>query len=246
MKWERFPRAPIAEALLDLQVTFPSPVDPARLLAFHEGLREGYPKMERRGKWRAGLLVGPEVVQQAVARGSEGFMFRSGDDQRIVQVRQDGYAFNWLKPYESWRALRDEARTYWERYRDFFRPHGVTRLGLRYINRLELPLPFTDFREFVTTAPDIAAALPQGLSGFFMRLEIPHPQGTLLAIVTETMQAPIDDGRRLPFIFDIDIVQRETVDPGEQAIWDTFEAMREYKNEIFFESMTARAKDLFR
>lgn len=173
-------------------------------------------------------------------------MFRSADDRRIVQVRQDGYTFNWLQPYESWEALRDEARTYWERYRDFFQPQGVTRLGLRYINRLEPPLPFNDFREFVTTAPDIARALPQGLSALFMRLEIPHPQRELLAIVTETMQPPIDDGRRLPFIFDIDVVREGTMDPGSPTIWDTFEAMCEYKNEIFFESMTSKAKDLFR
>lgn len=246
MTWERFPRAPIAEALLDIQVAFPSPVDPTRLLSFHDSVRERYPKREGRVKWRAQVLVGPEVVEQAVARGSEGFMFRSADDRRIVQVRQDGYTFNWLKPYESWEALRDEARTYWERYRDFFRPHGVTRLELRYINRLELPLPFNDFREFVATAPDIAQALPQGLSGLFMRLEIPHPQRELLAIVTETLQPAIDDGRRLPFIFDIDIVREGAIDPGASAIWDTFEAMREYKNEIFFESMTIKARDLFR
>jgi uncharacterized protein (TIGR04255 family) len=173
-------------------------------------------------------------------------MFRSSDGRRIVQVRQDGYTFNWLKPYESWEALRDEARTHWERYREVFQPRVVTRLGLRYINRLELPLPFNDFREFVTTAPDIARTLPQGLSGFFLRLEIPHGGRELIAMVTETMQSPIDDGRRLPFIFDIDIVREQSVDPDAPAIWDTFEAMRHYKNEIFFESMTTKAKDLFR
>ncbi|HXH84143.1 MAG TPA: TIGR04255 family protein [Candidatus Tectomicrobia bacterium] len=226
MAWERFPRAPIAEALLDI----PRPL----------------PIREERVRWQGHILVGPAVVQQAVARGPDGVLFRSVDERRIVQVRQDGYTFNWLKPHETWEAFRDEARTHWERYREAFRPGAVTRLGLRYINRLELPLPSQDFREFVTTAPDIAPGLPQGLNTFFMRLEIPHGERHLLAIITETMQAPLDEGRRLPFIFDIDIVREGALEPGAPVVWEAFEAMREYKNEIFFASMTSKAKDLFR
>ena len=247
MAWERFAKAPIAEALLDIQVAFSSPVEPARLLAFHDAIRDRYPKREERVKWHGEIRLGPEAVQQAVERGPQGFMFKSADDRKIVQVRQDGYTFNWLKPYESWEALRDEAWPHWENYRDTLCPQSVTRLGLRYINRLELPLPFDDFREFVATAPDVAEGLPQGLSGFFMRLEIPDAERGLLAIITETMQHPIEDGRKLPFILDIDVVARETIPPPrDPAIWSRFEMMREYKNEIFFASMTSKARELFR
>jgi len=114
MTWERFANAPIAEALLDIQVAFSSPVDTARLLAFHDAIRDRHPKKEDRVKWRGEIRLGPEAVQQAFERGPEGFMFKSADERRIVQVRQDGYTFNWLKPYESWEALRDEARHHWE------------------------------------------------------------------------------------------------------------------------------------
>jgi uncharacterized protein (TIGR04255 family) len=197
-------------------------------------------------KWAGEIQVGKEGVQQAVTRGPEGFLFRSQDGRRLVQVRQEGYTFNWLKPYESWEALRDEARDHWTRYRDLFGPTSVTRLGLRYINRLELPLPFLDFREYVKTAPEVAPSLPQGLSGLFMRLEIPDPGRDLMAIVTETFEPLREGGTQLPFIFDIDVVREGTLEPQSPTIWESFEQMREYKNELFFHSVTDRAKEMFR
>lgn len=244
--WETFRNAPITEALLDVQVRFASPVDPARLESFHDAIRENYPTKQTRVQWQAALQLGTEPVQQEVRRGPEGFMFRSSDNRRIVQVRQDGFTFNWLKPYDTWEAFRDEARPHWARYRSTFGPQTVTRLGLRYINRIELPLPFSDFRDFIKTAPDIADGMPQAVSALFMRLEIPDPKRGLLAVLTETIEPPVDEGRRLPFILDIDTVRSTELEPASPAIWETFEQMHEYKNEIFFASVTERSKEMFR
>ena len=244
--WEHFSKAPIVEALLDIQVTFASSVPVSRLEAFHETIRQAYPVKHERVQWLGEIQVQQRAVQQAVSRGPEGFMFRSRDDQRIVQVRQDGFTFNWLKPYRTWQALRDEARQHWGHYLDMFHPEAVTRLGLRYINRIQLPLPIEEFRDFVKTAPDVAVGLPQGLSAFFMRLEIPDDKRGLTAIVTETLEPPVDGGKLLPVIFDVDVVRSARFEPLGQAIWETFELMRDYKNEVFFASMTERARELFR
>lgn len=246
MNWERFPKAPISEAILDIAVQFASPVDLARLETFQELIHERYPVKRNRVTWQGQIQLEEERFAQEVRRGAQGFMFRSADDTRVVQVRQDGFTFNWLKRYDSWEGLRDEARPHWERYKEIFRPEAVSRLGLRYINRIEIPLPISDFREYVKTAPDVAPGLPQGLSALFLRLEIPDLTRGVVAIITETMQPPVDDGKRLPFIFDIDIVCGATFEPSSPAIWDKFEHMREYKNEIFFASVTERAKEMFR
>ena len=197
--------------------------------------------------WQGRIAVGGAGVQQAVARAAEGFMFRTADQQRAVQARQDGFTYNWLKPYRTWDELRKEARTHWERYRDLFRPEAVTRLGLRYINRIELPLPLSDIRDYVKTAPDIADGMPQGVSSLFMRLEIPDATSGLLAILTETIEAPTEGNKQhLPLIFDVDVVRSATFAPDSLSIWETFEAMRQYKNQIFFTSMSERAKEMFR
>jgi uncharacterized protein (TIGR04255 family) len=244
--WERFRNAPIAEAILDIAVQYPVPVELGRLEAFHDQISERYPVKRNRVAWQGQIQVEEERIAHEVRRGAQGFMFRSADDTQVVQVRQDGFTFNWLKRYDSWEALRNAARPHWERYRETFHPEAVTRLGLRYLNRIELPLPLPDFREYILTAPEIAPGLPQGLSALFLRLEIPDMTRGLIAIITETIQAPVDEGKRLPFIFDIDIVCGATFEPSSPAIWEKFAQMRDYKNEIFFASMTERAKEMFR
>jgi uncharacterized protein (TIGR04255 family) len=244
--WERFPDAPITEALLDIQVEFSAPVALEQIDSFHDVIRDAYPTKQSRVKWHGEIQVAQEAVQQAVKRGAHGLLFKSGDERRIVQARQDGFTFNWLKPYDGWEALRSEARARWESYRDAFSPQAITRIGLRYINRIELPIPFEDFRDYVKTAPDVAPGIPQGLSSLFMRLEIPDAERGLIAIVTETMEPRTEDGKRLPLLFDIDVVCQDRLDPRNPAVWHKLEQMREFKNEIFFSSVTEKAKEFFR
>ena len=245
-KWPRFSNAPIVEALLDVRATFPAPIEPGRLESFQDAIRDRYPTTMGRVAWESEIQVRQEAVQQAITRrGPEGFMFKAKDGRRTVQARQDGFTFNWLKPYDRWETFRDEAREHWERYRAMFGPEAVSRIALRYINRLELPVPFDDFREYVKTAPDIAPELPQGLNAFFMRLEIPDERRGLIAILTETIEPLVDEGKRLPFILDIDVIHGSAIHPDGSAMWDKFEELREFKNEIFFSSVTERAKELF-
>lgn len=244
--WERFPNAPIVEALLDIHVTFSSPIDLQRLEQFHEAIRDRYPTKQEQVLWELQFGSDAGAIQQAAKSQPRGFMFKSADGRRIVQARRDGFTFNWLKPYETWEALREEAHPHWDRYVEMFTPTQITKLGLRYINRLELPLPFNDFREYVKTAPDIAEGIPQSVSALFMRLEVPKPDSDLVAILTETIEPVIGEDMRLPFIFDIDVVRTVSIEPSSPDIWESFERMREYKNNIFFASTTDKAKEMFR
>ena len=122
--WERFPRAPIAEAVLDINVRFSAPVELRRLEAFHEGIHDPYPVKQSRIRWEGQIELAHERVAQEVRQGAQGFMFRSADDTRVVQVRQDGFTFNWLKRYDSWEVLREEACRHWDRYRETFHPRA--------------------------------------------------------------------------------------------------------------------------
>ena len=244
--WEHLPRAPIVEALLDIRVVFSSPPPIEQLGALHEAIAHDYPIREKVVRWESELQFRAPSPEVAFRSGPLGFICRSADKLRAVQMREDGFTVNWLKPYRTWEDLRSAAKQHWELYRTRLNPVKVGRLQVRYINRIELPLPFNDFREFVRTAPDIAPELPQGLSALFLRLEIPDPRRKLVAIITETMEPPVDSGTRLPLIFDIDVLSHDPLDPSSPAIWDVFEQMREYKNEVFFRSITERGLELFR
>jgi len=244
--WPRFPNAPITEALLDIKVKLPPGVDLTRLAAFQEAVKDLYPTRRERSSWQGGFQVKPGELPEVFppSGGPDGYLFTSKDGKQIVQARLDGFTFNRLKPYDKWESFRDEARQQWERYREIANPEIVSRVALRYINRIEVPLPMKDFREFILTTPEIAPKVPQGLAGFFMRLVIPDEKSKSIAIVTQTMEDPNE--RVLPLIFDIDAFQEAPLDVHGKEMWEALEQLREYKNEIFFNSITDRTRELFK
>lgn len=244
-----FPNAPITEALLDIRVTLPAQTDLAKLATFHDAIKQQYPSKQERLAWRGQLEVKaspvPEVSQSATGE-PDGYLFTSVDGRQVVQARLDGFTFSRLKPYDKWATLRDEARELWQHYVQIASPETVTRIALRYINRIEIPLPMRDFKDYILTTPEIAPDLPQGLGSFFMRLVIPDPKGHAVAIVTETVE-PVDEAnKRLPLIFDIDVFRAVAFNVQDNSMWEAFESLHDLKNEIFFKSMTSKAKELFR
>lgn len=244
-----FPSAPITEALLDIRVTLPPQANLAKLGTFHDAIKQRYPVKQERVSWRGHfeVKVTPVAqVSQSAAGGPDGYSFTSVDGRQVVQARLDGFTFSRLKPYDKWEALRDEARELWQHYIEIASPEVVTRVALRYINRIEIPLPIKDFKEYILTTPEIAPDLPQGLDSFFMRMVIPDPKAQAVAIITETVE-PIDESnKRLPLIFDIDVFRAVAFNVQDNLMWETFESLHDLKNEIFFKSITPKAKELFR
>ena len=245
----RFPNAPITEALLDIRVTLPAQTDLAKLATLHDAIKQKYPSKQERLAWRGHVEIKaspvPEVSQSATGE-PDGYLFTSVDGRQVVQARLDGFTFSRLKPYDKWTTLRDEAQELWQHYVRIASPETVTRVALRYINRIEIPLPMRDFKDYILTTPEISPVLPQGLGSFFMRLVIPDPKAQAVAIVTETVE-PVDEAnKRLPLIFDIDVFRAVAFNVQDNSMWETFESLHDLQNEIFFKSLTPKAKELFR
>jgi uncharacterized protein (TIGR04255 family) len=240
--WPHLKNAPITEGLLDIRCTLPADVTLEDLAKFQEAIADRYPQRRERQVFESSLTLGTsEVVQK---HQMDGYLFAGADGHRVVQARLDGFAFSVLKPYTSWPDLRDEAREHWARYRQIARPTAVSRVAVRFINRIELPLPFDDFREYVLTAPDIAAGLPQGLATFIMRLVIPVERANCVAIVTETIETA--QGGRLPFILDIEAFTERPFKSEDEELWQTLDRLREVKNDFFFRSITPKTLELLK
>ena len=234
----RFPNAPITEALLDIRVKLPEQVDLTQLATIQDLIKDQYPSRNERMFWQSDLQIAQGDLKISPPTGGPvGYAFTSRDGKQIIQARKDGFAFSRLKPYEDWISLRDEAKRLWQYYIQIASPTSITRLALRYINRIELPLPMRDFKDYILTVPEIAPNIPQGLANFFMQLIIPIPIMNAVAIVTETVDVSQNPSSILPLIFDIDVFREAVFDLDSAEVWETFEQLRELKNDIFFESV---------
>ena len=241
-----FPNPPITEALLDIRVNLSKEMTLQELSLFHTDIKGEFQEKKERhtGSFQIKTGAAPEMVSSSSR--TDGYLFLSKEKNKIVQARLDGFTFNKLKPYSDWEKFCGEAKYLWEHYVQIAKPVNIVRLGLRYINRILLPLPFKDFKEYILTVPDVAPGIPQGLAGFFVQLVIPNHEIQASAIVTETMEKVDDKAQYLPFIFDIDVSSNIILEPTSADIWKIIGQLRQFKNQIFINSLTDRAKDLFK
>jgi len=241
-----FPNAPITEALLDIRVSLPGETNLDRLANFHNTVKEQYPNKRVRKSWKGGVRIKeghPELLESQ--GGPDGYLFTSSDGRQVVQARLDGFTFNRMKPYDRWETFRDQAKALWQIYVKIACPKQITRIALRYINRIEIPLPIRDFKDYILTCPEIAPGLPQGLAKLFMHLTIPVPEIPAMVLLAQTME-PVTDTNKLPLIFDIDVFRETGIDIESEELWKTFEKLHELKNDVFFKSITDEARELFK
>jgi uncharacterized protein (TIGR04255 family) len=238
-----YANAPITEGLIDLGVELPSDAEVASLDAVFQHVKGEYPTREERslfqGRLSAGAQVGASAKQTKV-----GYLFRSADGKRVLQVRLDGFTFSRLKPYENWAALRDEAKGLWSAYRELVRPIKVTRVGVRYINQIDVPSARIELKDYFRTFPEVSPDLPQDLGAFLMQLQIPQVDLDAVLVLTQTGGAPprFDVAS---VILDIGLFKEHCDFKSDDEVWEVLESFRDRKNEVFEGCITDKARQLF-
>lgn len=243
---EVFPKAPITEALIDIRVKLPGNVSLADLDKLHASIKDKYPEKKPRQMWEGTFEIGnqKEPLQRTHFQ-VDGYAFITSDGKQVVQYRLDGFTFNRLRPYSRWEDMYPEARRLWDIYRTATNPLLVTRLAVRYINSIEIPLKTFDFDDYFTTAPKIPKQLPQGLQHFFTRVVIPFPDRGAVAVITQTPSGK-QDPVNTAILLDIDVFADVNLSAEDVKIYDILSILREIKNEVFFSSVTEKAEELFR
>lgn len=244
MRGVHYSRAPITEAIIDLQVKPRGGLTLSDVERVRSGEESSYPEIKRFAIAHGQFEVGERLVASAQQEHT-GYGFTSADQKQVVQVRIDGFTFSRLAPYEHWTAFRDEARRLWLLYRERVVPDEILRIALRYINRFDLPGPRIELKDYFRTTPEISPELPQSLSGFFLRLVIPQDDLKGQLLINQTIAPPAKPDV-VSVILDIDLFRNSDVPNDETAIWDYFELLHDRKNHVFEACITDRARELIR
>jgi uncharacterized protein (TIGR04255 family) len=243
---EHLRNAPIVEALLDIQVTLPPKTIPENLDALQRKLGGRYPTKQIRKNFQGELSFSADATP--VAKTSErfgGYQFGTADGKEVMQARMDGYSFSRLQPYTNWDQFSSLAREGWREYAKLFKPVSVNRIALRYINRIPLPMPFSDFTEYVLTAPRIAPTLSLNLKQFFFRAITQDDKAKATVVITETVEETTTSSLHVPLIFDIDVFRLGAFPKEAEKLWPLFSPLHDLKNRVFFESVTPATLELF-
>jgi uncharacterized protein (TIGR04255 family) len=234
-----YSRAPITEALIELQV---EPSTTLAILADIQSHLEGdYPTRQDFSLLQGQMVAGSEVSSTPI-----GYRFLSADQKQIVLARLDSFTFSRLSPYDCWGSFRKETQRLWEVYQSLTNPKAITRLAVRYVNQLDLPLPLEDFKEYLQTVPEVSPTLfPQGLSGYFMQLQVPQENPGGMLILNEAIVPPSNPDV-VSVLLDIELSQMGNLRNNEVEIWDCLEKLRTRKNQVFESCITDKTRELIR
>lgn len=240
-----YPAAPITEAIIDPRV-IPAEQDlHDKLMSLIDQVATDYPYHEEIFEAVGQMEIRPGMSAAATAEQHRiGFKGFSVDRKQIFQIRNNGYTFSRLAPYESWEPFRNAAQALWKAYQHVTQPRAISRLAVRYINRIDVPGDTIDLKHYFRTSPEVSPELPQKLDGFFLQLRLPFPDLPGQALINQTIIAPAVDGS-ISIVLDVDLFRSENVPQDEAGIWQFFEQLRMHKNEIFEACITDSARRLF-
>ena len=236
--------APLTEALIDIRVGLPPVFDQKDFISLSKDISDKYTKSEPRQRFTAtfGVEAGKPFTQATESKGIHGYICKSEDGKDVVQFRIDGFTFSRLNPYSEWETVLSEAKRLWGLYSIKCLPELITRIAVRYINRLDLPLPIKDFADYLTAPPLVPDSLPQGVSQFLTRVVV-HDADITANIIQTMKSSPKPD--HIGVILDIDVFNLKEDGFEESSIWPEFEKLRDFKNRIFFESITEKTARLY-
>jgi len=173
--------------------------------------------------------------------------FHSADERHLAQFNRDGFVFSRLPPYQNWEQLRTEAMRLWRMHTELARPTEAQRVGLRYINRIVLPMQEVRFEDYIQPHAEPPRGLDLPFHGFFHQDILAVPDYAYAITVVRTIQPPQDPrAQGLGLILDIDVFTTQPVELREGVLEARLAEMRWLKNKVFFGSITQKALETFR
>ena len=234
--------APIAEAVIDFRVLRQEQVSSDTFARLSSSVGEHYTQASpmqsiyARFGFDNGQLVNPSPVQEIV-----GWVYRT--ETEIAQFRVDGFTFSRIEPYTTWEQVFGEALRLWKVYIDAANPRQVSRLAVRYINRMRLTSPM-GLGHYLEAPPQLPAPIPQVIREFLSRIYVEDVSRKASAVIVQALEPRVDP-TAISLLLDIDAFREVSVAPGDPALPTLFEQLRQLKNDIFFASITENTAEMY-
>jgi len=231
-------KAPIVEAALDIRVVPSVKWDETGLQSELERRLPDYPKIEPLRQTRFQIIREKPVDPIVEDFGCVGFKLLSNVNPHIAQFNKGAFVFSRLKPYENWQKFNGEALRLWVIYCELLVPKQVTRIGLRFINRIAIKQEKVELADYYKYPPKSLEELNWMLTGYLHHDVMQVPETPYRVNVIKTVQ---NDPREIGLILDIDVFTENDFEYNEVHLIESLERMRWVKNKVFFSSLTDKA-----
>jgi uncharacterized protein (TIGR04255 family) len=170
---KQYKNPPIVEAVCEFRfqpglawnVDFPDKV--------FERVKHIFPNRRTMQSFEATVALAPEGNQQQL-RTSPRLQLLREDEKALIQIEANLLSVNHLKPYPTWQEFLPLIRQAFDAYLAVAEPKGIHRIGLRYINQIEIAGQQLTLEEVFNFFPTLNWQAPgQGFVAFSTEVHIP-------------------------------------------------------------------------
>ena len=233
-----YPNPQLAEALCEFHLRFPAtdPWKPNKPGAFFKAV-QSYPEIEPVTQQGVQLVIGPDnLAQQQLLPPRISFRLKHAERPLLLQLSEQTFTINVLRPYPGWDDVKAELSNVWPLVLEILKPDAVTRIGMRYINRIIRRGAAEKPGYWLRACDFIPPALLKSGPGFRLRLQarVDTEGRVVLTIAHDQSDTTEIHGA---MIFDIDRITERRMKPVwnemdvavemlHEEIWEIFEAAK--------------------
>ena len=241
----QYKRPPITEAVIEIRLE--DSLSEGVVEKIHNRLKKSYERSEKISY--IGFRLDPKKEEIAkIPEKFEGYKLTSKDQADVIQIKLNAMICSRLAPYNGWENFEPRARKNWEIWRKTAKHIKIKRIGVRYLNRIDIPArkgDIIDIEDYLTVFPKYPE--PHLLTSFAKyTIQIDGPfsiEGFYLIINTNVVNSPLID--HFSIILDLDLSPQGNMPQRNDKVWEMINQMREYKNNAFEMCITDKARELF-
>ena len=216
----QYSNPPIIEAVCEFRFTTDTEWDLTIAGLVYDQVKNDFPNKEERAVREVTISGGPKGMEQQV-RTTQRMVFLTTDKKTLIQVGPHLLAVNRLKPYPSWDEFKPQIeKAFAALNHTLEQVRGLERIGLRYINRIEIPSKTVDLDQYFEFRPFLGERLPQNMTGFIIGCMLPFFESRDVCKVQLTNAVPEqpDTGA---FLLDLDyfVTKPQAVSPDQALEW---------------------------
>lgn len=239
----RYANPPIAEAVCEFRLSANTEWDLTVPGLIYERMSRDLPKRQEQLFQEVASTREEEGLRQQI-QISQHVRFLSDDGRRFVTVGGRLLAVHRLRPYPTWARFRPDIESAFSALRDAVDVAGLQRIGLRYLNQIEIPGARVNLDEFFEFRPFLGERLPQRMTRFTLGCSLPyfHERDVCKVQLSDTKA---NEPAASAFLLDPDYFLNEPQSVAPDDALDWIETAHDNLEELFEGCISDPLRELF-
>lgn len=235
-----YKKPPVVEAVCEFRFEASQPWDWTIPGLIYDRIKSEFPKKRQQNVLEVAMQPGEGKISQEVKAGIAKMQFLREDETALVQIGPDLLAVNHLRPYPAWPTFKTLILKQLQIYREVANPKSLKRIGLRYINRIDMRETDFTVEEYFRALPNLPDPVPNIFASFMVRIEVPYED--IKSRLTFVFGTPPVKAEKPSFMLDLDMFVLGKDAPQLDQVSDWTEAAHERVEKAFEGTFTDKTR----